>query len=233
MMSPMADATLTGWVYGPVGRALRSLVQTLLLFPIVRFLTPVTIRGREQLARLRGPVIVAANHVSHLDTPLVLRVLPRAIRRRLVVAAAKDYFYRGRVRGTLVSLALATYPFDREGGSRASLARTVGLLEGGWSLLIFPEGTRSPSGEIGRVRSGVAVLATQAGVPVLPLCVHGLAAVMPKGTAAPLPGGVVVDVGEPVRPQPDEEVPAFRDRVEASLRALAAQAPAWGEPKKG
>jgi 1-acyl-sn-glycerol-3-phosphate acyltransferase len=217
------------WVYGPVGRAFRSVVQGAFLFPIVRFLTPITVRGREHMRGLESPIIVAANHVSHLDTPVVLRVLPRRIRNQLVVAAAKDYFYRGRLKGALISLSLATFPFDREEGSRDSLAQTRGLLEHGRSLLIFPEGTRSPSGELGRVRSGVAVLAFQVGAPVLPIFVHGLAKVMPKGTAAPLPGGIVVDVAEPIRPGPGEDVAALRDRVEGALRELAAQAPDWGD----
>ena len=102
------------------------------------------------------------------------------------------------------------------------------MLGSGWSLLIFPEGTRSPSGELGTVRSGAAVLASQLGVPVLPIYVHGLARVMPKGSTAPLPGGIVVDIGEPILPLPDEPVPALRTRMETALRALASQTPRWG-----
>jgi 1-acyl-sn-glycerol-3-phosphate acyltransferase len=206
-------------------------VQEGVLFPIVRFLTPVALRGRERLAELRGPVIITANHVSHLDTPVVLMAIPRRIRRRLLVAAAKDYFYGGRVKGAIVSLSLATYPFDREEGSRDSIAQTETLLQQGWSLLIFPEGTRSPTGELGRVRSGAAVLASSCHVPVLPIYVHGLAKVMPKGTAAPLPGGVVVDIGNPIEVEAGETVPALRDRIEAALHALARQAPDWGGSK--
>lgn len=223
---------VSGWVYGPVGRAFRSLVQGLVLFPIVRFLTPMTVRGRGKAKAVDNPVIVAANHVSHLDTPIVLRALPRRIRRRLVIAAAKDYFYRSRLKGLLVSVSLATFPFDREEGSRASLAQSASLLADGWSLLIFPEGTRSHDGALGSVRSGAAVLALQTGTPILPLCVHGLASVMPKGTSAPLPGGVVVDVGPLLEPGPGEEVAALRHRLERSLHTLAAGAPRWGEPTR-
>lgn len=225
---------LGGWVYGPVGRAIRSFIQHVLLFPLLRFLTPHTIRGGEALRRLRGPLIVAANHVSHLDTPIIVRILPRAVRRWLVVAAAKDYFYRGRVRGSLVSLSLATLPFDRGEGSNQSLRRCEQLLRSGWCLLMFPEGTRSLSGHLGRVRSGVAVLAVETRTPVLPLFVHGLADVMPKGTAAPLPGGVVIDVGELLVPEPDEDVSRFRDRVEAALMTMADRRPRWGgrEPEE-
>lgn len=231
MGSESPASPLQGWTYRAPGHMVRSLLQDGLLFPLVRYLSPITLRGREHLDGVTGPVIVAANHVSHLDTPIVLMALPRPMRRRLVVAAAKDYFYSGRVKGTLVSLALATYPFDRGKGSADSLAQTQALLNAGWSLLIFPEGTRSPSGELGRVRTGVAVLASSCSVPVVPMFVHGLAKVMPKGTAAPLPGGVVIDIDEPIRPQPDEDVLALRDRIEHALTSLQQRSPKWGATK--
>jgi 1-acyl-sn-glycerol-3-phosphate acyltransferase len=217
-----------GWAYGRAARVARSILQALVLFPILRILTPIAVRGRDRLRDAEGPFIVAANHVSHLDTPILLRTLPRRLRRTLVVAAAKDYFYRGRLRGWLVSLSLATFPFDRAHGSRESLRQCRSLLERGWSVLLFPEGTRSHSGEMSPVRRGVAVLATSTGVPVLPVYVHGLADVMPKGSVAPLPGGVVVDVGEPVHLRADDDVESFRDRVQAALRALSEQRPDWG-----
>lgn len=229
----LQEDPLDSWVYGSTGRAVRAAVQGALLFPLARFLTPISVRGAERLERARGPVIVAANHVSHMDTPVILRALPRRIRSRLVVAAAKDYFYRSKPRGVLVSLSLATFPFDREAGSREALTKTRALIERGWSLLLFPEGTRSPGGELGRVRTGVAVLSTQTGAPVMPIYVHGLAKVMPKGTAAPLPGGVVVDVGEPVQPREAEDPAALRDRVGSALRMLAANEPRWGEASPG
>lgn len=219
---------VSGWAYGPLARAARRLLQRLVLFPVIRMLTPVTVREPERLDGLPAPLIVSANHVSHLDTPVVIRALPRSIRNRLVVAAAKDYFYKGKVRGALVSLSLATIPFDRGPGSGESLDQCRALLTNGWSLLVFPEGTRSPSGELGRVRRGVAVLATATGTPVLPLFVHGLADVMPKGAVAPLPGGVLVDAGEVLRPGSGEDVEAFRERVEYALRALASRRPPWG-----
>jgi len=218
-----------GWAYGAPARTARSTIQGALLFPLLRFLAPAVTRDADGvLADLEGPVIVAANHVSHLDTPVILRALPRRIRRRLVVAAARDYFYRGRLRGALVSLSLATFPFDRGEGSRESLRQCRALLDRGWSLLIFPEGTRSPSGELGTIRKGVGVLATETSTPVLPLYVHGLADVMPKGTAAPLPGGVVVDVAPLVRPTPGESVDDLRARVAATLSTLAGRRPEWG-----
>jgi len=215
-----------GWTFNPAARVGRSILQRLIIFPMLAFLTPVKVEERSRLRGLGPPVIIVANHVSHLDTPVVLRALPAKVRRSVVVAAAKDYFYTGRLRGALVSLSLATIPFDRGEGSSESLAECQELAERGWSLLVFPEGTRSPSGELGRVRRGVAVIACNANVPVLPIYIHGLAQVMPKGTVAPLPGGVFVQPGELIGPGTD--VDTLRDRIESELRRLEKHPPDWG-----
>ena len=72
--------------------------------------------GRERLAGVRGPVILVANHASHMDTPVILAALPRKLRKRTAVAAAADYFYRYRLVAFLVSLVFNTVPIDRRGG---------------------------------------------------------------------------------------------------------------------
>lgn len=223
-VSPLA----TGWAYGPVGGVVRSLLQHLVLFPMMHLVTPIRVRGRERFRAVDPPVLVVSNHVSHFDTPTIVYAIPASIRRHLAVAAARDYFYRGKVRGALVSLSLATVPFDRHEDSRGSLLRCEDLLRRGWSLLIFPEGTRNPSGKLGTVRHGAAVLAVETGRPVVPLFVHGLAQVLPKGTVAPLPAGVLVDVGEAIRPAPTDSVEAVRTRIEEALSDLAARRPLWG-----
>lgn len=223
--SPHRDASV-GWSLGLGARLARGILQRLIMFPLLALVTPVAVLHRQRLAELSGPVIVIANHVSHLDTPVILRVLPTTVRRRLVVAAARDYFYAGRLRGALVSLALATIPFDRGEGSAESLEECERLIRGGWSIVVFPEGTRSRTGRLGRVRRGVAVLATSTNTPVLPIYIHGLSRVMPKGALAPLPGGVVVSVGDLVPACAD--VDEMRDQVDAALHRLALETPSWG-----
>jgi 1-acyl-sn-glycerol-3-phosphate acyltransferase len=218
---------LRGWAYSPLARGLRSFFQRVFLFPAMGFVSPATVRGKRHLDALEPPIIVVANHVSHMDTPTVLKVLPGRIRRRLVVAAARDYFYGGRIKGALVSACFATIPFDRGGGSAESMDRCVEILRAGWSLLLFPEGTRSATGQMGRVRHGAAVLAVEACVPVLPGVVHGLASVMPKGSAVPLPGGLVVDIGEVIEFEEGTSVDEVFGRMESALRELADAAPDW------
>jgi 1-acyl-sn-glycerol-3-phosphate acyltransferase len=118
------------------------------------------------------------------------------------VAAAADYFYSSAVKGAAASLALGTVPFVRSGGSsRESLQFLKDLVGKGWSVLIFPSGTRG-TGASG-FKKGFAYLAVDTQVPVVPLYLHGLDQVMPKGSFIPLPGGVVVGIGPPIAPGDD------------------------------
>ncbi len=91
--------------------------------------------GREKLGALKGPVILVANHAGHPDTPVILSALPRRLRKRTVVAAAADYFYRTRLTAWLVSLIFNTTPIDRKGGSGLAKddSHLDGLLDQGWS----------------------------------------------------------------------------------------------------
>ena len=72
--------------------------------------------GREKLAGLKGPVILVANHASHMDTPVILAALPWRLRKKTAVAAAADYFYKNRLVAAAVSLVFNTVPIERRGG---------------------------------------------------------------------------------------------------------------------
>ena len=93
-----------------------------------------------------------ANHESHADTAVVLAALPREVRSRSAPAAAEDYFFSSRVRGVMAALAMGAFPFPRHGS--AGLERAERLLAEGWNVLLFPEGTRSRDGRMGRFRPG-------------------------------------------------------------------------------
>src|ERR671931_142273 len=127
-----------GWARTPPARLVRSAVQYGALVPILRFISPFTVIGKRNLARLKGPAVFVANHQSHFDAPICLAALGGRIRRRLVIAAAADYFYTTKVRGAAASLALGTVPFVRTGASsRRSLVMLKELVKDGWSVLIF------------------------------------------------------------------------------------------------
>jgi 1-acyl-sn-glycerol-3-phosphate acyltransferase len=191
-----------GWARTPPARLVRGAVQYGALVPILRFISPFTVIGKRNLAQLKGPAVFVANHQSHFDAPVCLAALGGRIRRRLVVAAAADYFYSNALKGTAASLALGTVPFLRQGGgSRESLQMLKDLAKRGWSVLIFPSGTRG-SGASG-FKKGFAYIAVDAQVPVVPMYLHGLDHVMPKGSFLPLPGGVVIGIGPPIPPGDD------------------------------
>ena len=178
--SPRADIQ---WVRSGVGRALREGTLLGVLGPLMDLYTRRSIRGHEHLEGVAGPVVFVANHSSHMDTPAILRALPRRWRRRTAVAAATDYFYRRRWTAHGVSLLFNTVPMDRTGGGLepGSKSHVDRLIDEGWSLLVFPEGTRSRDGSVGRLRSGAAVLAAQHDLPLVPILVSGTRTVMPPG----------------------------------------------------
>jgi 1-acyl-sn-glycerol-3-phosphate acyltransferase len=190
------------WARTPPAMLVRSAVQYGALVPILRFVSPFTVIGKRNLAQLKGPAVFVANHQSHFDAPVCLAALGGRIRRRLVVAAAADYFYSNALKGTAASLALGTVPFVRQGGgSRDSLQMLKDLARSGWSVLIFPSGTRG-TGASG-FKKGFAYIAVDAQIPVVPMYLHGLDQVMPKGSFLPLPGGVVIGIGPPIPPGND------------------------------
>src|SRR5215213_2778421 len=156
--------------------------------------------------------------------PLRRPGLPGRVRRPLVVAAAADYFYSSAVKGAAASLALGTVPFVRSGGSsRDSLQFLKELAGSGWSVLIFPSGTRG-TGASG-FKKGFAYIAVDAQVPVVPMYLHGLDQVMPKGSFIPLPGGVVIGIGEPIPPGDDYN--ALVAKAEAGVAAVRTVVKGW------
>ena len=139
---------------------------------------------RERLDKLMGPAIFVANHNSHMDTPAILHALPGRWRRRTAVAAATDYFYGKRRNAVAASLVFGTMPLDRSSGAGVGPCQTAHLgrhLREGGSLLVFPEGTRSRDGRVGRLRSGAAILAAEHHLPIVPIYMSGTREAMPRG----------------------------------------------------
>ena len=128
---------------------------------------------RRPPARVRGAGDLRANHHSHLDTPLLLTSIPEPWRHKIVVGAAADYFFGTRITGAMSALGIGAIPIERAKTGRKSADLAAELIDGGWSLLIYPEGGRSPDGWGQPFRGGAAYLAARAGVPVVPVHVAG------------------------------------------------------------
>ncbi|HEU5034007.1 MAG TPA: lysophospholipid acyltransferase family protein [Mycobacteriales bacterium] len=210
----------TDWARTRAARVAREVVLRAGLTPIVRQETTLRVEGLDALDGLDGPVIFVANHSSHLDTALLLTTLPVEWQRRVAVGAAADYFFDAWWRAVGSALVFATFPIER-GGVGLSDTPTR-LLADGWSLLMFPEGTRSPDGWARRFRLGAAYLAGQCHVPVVPIALVGSYAAMPRGRAWPKRGRPEVHVryGRPLRLVDGEEPRVFGARVAAAVETL-------------
>ncbi|MHB1775054.1 MAG: lysophospholipid acyltransferase family protein [Acidimicrobiales bacterium] len=220
-------------------RLARAVVLDNLTRPAARLLTPTTVRGLEHLRHLDGPVIFAANHASHLDTPLLLTTLPARYRHKTVVAAAADYFFDRTWKAVLWSFSLAAIPIDRSRVNRRSVDAAAALIEDGWSLIVFPEGGRSPDGWSQAFRpASAAYLARRTGRPVVPVHLHGTRHVLARRHEhdGPAPGGsgtegrlagrlrrspTTVLFGFPVTPGDGEDARRLNARVEAAVATLA------------
>jgi 1-acyl-sn-glycerol-3-phosphate acyltransferase len=222
------------WARTPPARAVREMVLMGLLGPAMDFYTRRRVLGREHFDGLRAPVVFVANHSSHMDTPAILRALPRAWRRRTLVAAAADYFYAKRSLASTVSLFFATVPVARDGRGLepSTTAHIDRLLGDGWSLVMFAEGTRSRSGSVGKLRSGAAVLAAQHGLPLVPIHVSGTHEVMPVGRywmrrrparPVPLRHPIEIRFGAPVQPDRGEHRTDVMERVRAFFEQAGAE----------
>jgi len=218
------------WARCGYARALREGLLRFVLGPMTDYyLRRRTVR-RDVFEGLAPPVVFVANHSSHLDTPTILRAIPRKWRNRTAVAAAADYFYKKRWKANGVALLFNTVPLGRSGGGLANGAtdHVDRLIGQGWNLLMFPEGTRSRDGQIGKVHSGAAVIAAHHEVDIVPIHVDGTHDAMPPGQNWPKrkPGRLLsrrhrveVRFGRPIRPRDEQhrrevmdEVRAFWDR---------------------
>ncbi|OGW62883.1 MAG: hypothetical protein A2V83_08325 [Nitrospirae bacterium RBG_16_64_22] len=170
------------------------------------------VRGRENIPDAGG-AIIAANHASYLDPPLVGVSMGRQLR----YMAAEELF-RVPVFGPLIR-SVGSFPVKRGEDDRSALREAVRQLKQGHLLLVFPEGTRSFDGELGEGKAGIGFIALHAGVPVVPAFVQGAHDALPRGRWWVKPAQVTVRFGPPI-PPPEGPVP----RGEAARHAYQAMA---------
>lgn len=140
-----------------------------------------------------GPVILASNHVSFADPPLLGSAAQRAVH-----SLARDSLFQPRLFGEFLRALNAT-PVDRDGGGAAGLKTALGLLAAGEAVVLFPEGTRSPDGLVHPARAGLGLLVVKSGAPVVPVRLFGVYEVFSRRHRWPRPGKVEVKFGRPLR----------------------------------
>jgi len=190
-------------------RALRVLVYQLLTWPATLLMTAPRVIGRENLHGVRGPLLIVSNHVTYIDVGFVLYALPMRLRHHLATAMRGElliemrrppcvrFFLRrwlDQLDYFLVVALFNVFPLPQRSGYRESFAYAGELADRGSSVLIFPEGARTPDGEVHAFRSGIGLLASRLRLPVLPMKIEGLYALKQAGKHF-APGKVTVKIG--------------------------------------
>lgn len=212
------------WPLSELAVVLRRLIQSALL-PLLQGLVSSSfeVKGLKHLKLVQFPVMFIANHASHIDTLSILRAMPWPVRRRLCIAAAADYFFSQKLMASLLSLTINAFAFSRDGSIRGSLDHCGELMDRGWSLLIYPEGTRSPDGRLLRFKPGIGYLATELGVPVLPVAISGGHKILPKGARWPRRSPVQVCFGEAIHIAADMDKQQATELLHTYLANLLAE----------
>ena len=213
-----------------VTRSILSAVARLIYRPVIE--------GRDNIPRT-GPVLLASNHRSFIDSIVIPLVAPR----RVVFLAKSDYFTGTGVRGALMRwffTAVGAVPIRRgtAGAAREALKSAMEILDDGLAFGIYPEGTRSRDGRLYRGRTGVAWLALTKGCPVVPVGLQGTQDIQPVGSRIPRIRKIAIRFGEPLDFSHLQDVkpgPARReatDTVMAAIQKLCGQetAPGYNSP---
>ncbi|WP_420811706.1 lysophospholipid acyltransferase family protein [Micromonospora endophytica] len=210
-----------------VQRATRTVVA-----PLARLIFQPVVEGRDHIPR-SGPVILAANHLSFLDSVVIPLVAPRPV----AFLAKQEYFRQPGLKGRLWRTCLTgldAVPVARDGHrtAQAALEAALEVLARGGAFGIHPEGSRSRDGRIYRGRTGVAWLALTSGAPVVPVGLVGTDRIQPVGARLPRPGRIIVRFGAPLRFAATPGSPSGRlrrtvtDEIMARIGELSGQEPA-------
>lgn len=213
----------TSWARQPLARVGREILLMGILRPLIWVHNRPKVYGRERLRGLDPPLLFASNHASHLDTPIIMQSLPFRLRCRTGVVAAADYFFKNPFTAAFVSLAFATVPIERNGLSERSVERIERMIAERWNILLFPEGTRSRTGKMGRLKSGTAYMAVQYQVPVVPVYLTGTYQSHPVGSNWPKPHRVTVRFGDPLYPPAGGDHRVLTDKLRDAFASLAAE----------
>ncbi|HVT58326.1 MAG TPA: lysophospholipid acyltransferase family protein [Thermoanaerobaculia bacterium] len=228
-----------------MNRVARAIFFWLVARPLVLLGIGLNVRHRERLPA-GGPAVVVANHNSHLDTLVLMTLLPRRLLPVVRPVAAADYFLRNRLLAWFSLRIMGVIPIERRGRSPGAdkpaavgadppaavgadpLSAVGAALGRGEIVILFPEGSRGEPERLAELKSGISRLAERfPQVPVVPVFMHGLGKALPRGSMLPVPFFCDVFVGEPVPWSGDRKL--FMQQLAAAMQALAGEGsfPAW------
>ena len=225
----------TDWARRPSARVARTAIVETMLRPSVAVFAKPDRQGYDRLHALDEDqdAVFVANHHSHLDTSLLLTSIPNPWRHRMVVGAASEVFFDKRLKAVLSALSIGAFPIDRSTTGRAAADQAADLIDAGNSLLIYPEGGRSPDGWGQPFKGGAAYLALRCNVPVVPIYMAGTGTVWRKGQRFPKPSTTSVLFGDPIWPAEGEKTRRLNARIEAAVTSLGDEmATDWWQARK-
>jgi long-chain acyl-CoA synthetase len=232
--SPSMEAGFIDWNRRAPACFIRRAALAGIILPLVHLCAHIRVTGLDRLRSLEPPVVFASNHQSHLDTPVILAALPPRWRYSVAPAMWKEFFdahfhperhslirrLTSSLNFYLATLLFNAYPLPQvEAGVRDTVRHIGDLVSDGWSVLIFPEGERSISGEVKSFQAGIGMIGAKMRVPIVPIRLRGVDRVLPRYSKVIHPGAVEVSFGPPLTLKGDDYV-ALAHEVEAVVRAL-------------
>jgi long-chain acyl-CoA synthetase len=230
-----ADYPYSRWAQNPLVRWIRVLVYHTVTLPYIMVMARPKVIGRERLKDFRGPALIISNHIAQIDIGFLMAALPMKFRNRLGVAMQgeqlrsmrhppKDWFFMKRwweqLQYVLTAAFFNVFSMPQRAKYREAFRYAGELADRGYSVVIFPEGRRTDTGEMAPFRSGIGLLATQLNLPIIPLRIDGLFPFkIAKKHYAP-PHAVQVRIGDPVRFEPTadpEEIAKELQKIVAGL----------------
>ena len=200
-------------------RPLRGTLQRAVIFPLLRWMYGLRVLDPHHLSKNGGPVLYAANHTLSLDNVLFIKSLPTAKRKRLAIAAS-DHMFSNPLQSVIIPALGNGFPFSKEGAIRPSLENVGRIIDGGWSVLIYPEGDMTPGGPMKPFLAGTGLLAVESGIPVVPVRLHVRKMGSPQRVPFLRRGDVEIRFGEPLHFSGSTPYLEATAAIERAVRAL-------------
>lgn len=213
-----------------MARILQFLFFALIVRPIILVVIGLNVRRQKELPQ-EGPAIIVANHNSHLDTVVLMTLLPLDKLRKIRPVAAADYFLKNKLLAWFSQEIMGIIPLNRTAVGAPLDERLKGVFEAldrGEILILFPEGSRGEPEKMAKFKSGVAYIVEKyPGTPVYPVFLHGLGKSLPKGEAILVPFFCDVLIGDKLFWNGNSR--AFMEQLETSMMGLASGGgfPSW------
>jgi len=214
---------------------IRILVFYLVILPLTRLMSRARVMGRDRLEAVNGPVLFIANHITMVDAAVILLALPASFQRKLAIAMEGEVLRGWRhppgpigwlkrliflAQYVLVVSLFNVFPLPQKSGFRRSFAFAGETMDRGYSVLVFPEGSRTRDGQMHPFMEGIGLLAKNLDVRIVPMKIDGLYQVKNEGRRFAAPDQIHVTIGEPIIISHNDEPASITKLLERRVAAL-------------